>query len=195
MASENETVMAVCAEWRACIEAADPSVWNDERIAGLVKTTKEQQLAYLDRIEAAWKREKAEAEDNAMAVGCIMEAARHKPGNAAAMREALVFLRDKELYLLEGNVRHCVGLTVFGLEQACKIMRGIIEDALSVPPRQCDVGTPEEQERRFRKYCETEECNRYRCGHGCKAVCIDRCVVAWAQMPYAAEEGGAGDGV
>lgn len=58
MASENETVMAVCAEWRACIEAADPSVWNDERIAGLVKTTKEQQLAYLDRIEAAWERER-----------------------------------------------------------------------------------------------------------------------------------------
>lgn len=71
----------------------------------------------------------------------------------------------------------------------------IISRDLAIPLRQCDVGTPEEQERRFRKYCETEECNRYRCGHGCKAVCIDRCVVAWAQMPYAAEEGGAGDGV
>ena len=54
--SESETVMAVCAEWRGCIESADPSVWNDERIAGLVKTTKAQQLAYLDRIDAACKR-------------------------------------------------------------------------------------------------------------------------------------------
>ena len=58
--SESETVISVCAEWRDCIESADPSVWNDERIAGLVKTTKAQQLAYLDRIEAAWKRERDE---------------------------------------------------------------------------------------------------------------------------------------
>lgn len=60
---------------------------------------------------------------------------------------------------------------------------------LAKRPRNCDVGTAEEQERRFRKYCETEECNRYRCGHGCKAVCIDRCVVAWAQTPYETQEG------
>lgn len=94
MASENETVMDVCAEWRDCIESADPSVWNDERIAGLVKTTKAQQLEYLARIEAAWRREKAEAEANALAVGGIVEAERHTPGNAAAMREALRALRD-----------------------------------------------------------------------------------------------------
>lgn len=126
MASENETVMAVCAEWRACIEAADPSVWNDERIAGLVKTTKEQQLAYLDRIEAAWKREKAEAEDNAMAVGCIMEAARHKPGNAAAMREALNEIDrvvwDKRRHTKEETEAH-----------------RLATEALSKPARNCDV--------------------------------------------------------
>lgn len=60
-------------------------------------------------------------------------------GNAAAMREALVFLRDRELDLLEGNVRHCIGLTVFGLEHACRIMRGAIEYALAAPPRNCDT--------------------------------------------------------
>ena len=63
MASENESVMAVCAEWRDCLESADPSVWGDERIAGLVKTTKAQQLAYLDRIVAAWKRRKERGND------------------------------------------------------------------------------------------------------------------------------------
>lgn len=62
---------------------------------------------------------------------------------------------------------------------------------LSKPPRNCDVGTAEEQIRRFRKFCESEICRRYRCGHGCKATCIDRCAIAWAQMPYEAEEGGA----
>lgn len=54
----NESVANILAEWRECIEAADPTVWDDARIAGLVKTTKAQQLAYLDRIEAAWKRER-----------------------------------------------------------------------------------------------------------------------------------------
>ena len=58
MAQERETLADILAEWRDCIEAANPTVWNDARIAGLVKTTKAQQLAYLDRIEAAWKRER-----------------------------------------------------------------------------------------------------------------------------------------
>lgn len=53
-----ETIVDIVAEMRECIEAADPSVWNDARIAGLVNTTKAQQLAYLDRIEAAAKRER-----------------------------------------------------------------------------------------------------------------------------------------
>lgn len=126
MASENETVMAVCAEWRACIEAADPSVWNDERIAGLVKTTKEQQLAYLDRIEAARERERTEIEANALAIGGIVEASRHTPGNAAAMREALETIHDK----------------VNGLDEECGVdpveIRDIARAALAAPARNCD---------------------------------------------------------
>ena len=37
----------------------------------------------------AWKQEKAEIEADALSVGGLVEAARHRPGNAAAMREAL----------------------------------------------------------------------------------------------------------
>ena len=98
-------------------------------------------------------------------------------GNAAAMREALVKIHD----------------LTNALDENCGVdpveIRDIARNALTKPPRNCDVGTAEEQERRFRKYCETEECNRYRCGHGCKAVCIDRCAVTWSQMPYEAKEG------
>lgn len=36
-------------------------------------------MSLADRIEAAWKREKAEIEANALAVGGVVEAARHKP--------------------------------------------------------------------------------------------------------------------
>lgn len=103
MASENETVMAVCAEWRACIESADSSVWNDERIAGLVKTTKAQQIAYLDRIEAAWNREKAEWE--AAACACVSDAVmsgrvavEHEPVCNAAARDEVVLRLSKEEY-------------------------------------------------------------------------------------------------
>ena len=183
MANENETVMAVCAEWRDCIVSADPSVWNDERIAGLVKTTKAQQLAYLARIEAAWRREKSEIEANALSVGGIVEAARHKLGNAAAMREACQKMRD--LLMLRGDGKAYCILSWDEFNDSQKMLRS----AISAPARQCDVGTAEEQIGRFREFCQAEKCGRYRCRGGSKSICIDRCAIAWAQMPYAAEEG------
>ena len=42
-----------------------------------------------DRIEAAAKREREAVEADALTVGGVVEAERHKPGNAAAIREAL----------------------------------------------------------------------------------------------------------
>ncbi len=128
MANEDETVMAVCAEWRDCLESADPTVWNDARIAGLVKTTKAQQLAYLDRIVAAWKREKSEIEADALAVGGIVEAARHKPGNAAAVREALDKVGNAAAWIAES----CND------QQTAKYMNdmiAIVQTALSAPAR------------------------------------------------------------
>ena len=63
--------------------------------------------------------------------------------------------------------------------------------ALAMPMRQCDVGTAEEQEARFKKFCAAHwsinnvdsECE------GCP-ITIEgaECEFAWAQMPY--EEGG-----
>lgn len=190
MASENETVMAVCAEWRECLEAADPTVWNDARIAGLVKTTKAQQLAYLDRIEAAWKRDEeraiehatrhaeAVARDNCRDCVHNPKGKNYEGGNAAAMRKALIEIRDT---IMNGGFD--------GRSPAHFV--NICDAALSAPPRQCDVGTAEEQMKKFREFCATEKCTRYRCRSGCKATCIDRCAIAWAQMPYEAEEGGA----
>ena len=52
---------------------------------------------HADRIEAAWRREKAEIEADALAAGGVVEAARHRresvtdcnrTGNAAEMRDA-----------------------------------------------------------------------------------------------------------
>lgn len=100
----------------------------------------------------------------------------YTPGNAAAMREALVRC-DAIAQLPE--VRN---------EQSIKDMRNIIKHALSAPARQCDVGTPGEQSERMEKAV----CSKHR---GCvrcplrKAKYSD-CTLVWAQTPYAEEGAG-----
>lgn len=75
-------------------------------------------------------------------------------------------------------------------ETACDRMNK--EAEIGRPRRNCDVGTPEEQAARMNKFCDSH-------GHGfdghvtyacenCKFISMDRCELAWAQMPY--EEGG-----
>ena len=53
--------------------------------------------------------------------------------------------------------------------------------ALSAPPRNCDVGTAEEQNNRFKRFCDSKSMG-YCWGRGCR-----KCMAQWGQMPY--EEG------
>ena len=73
--------------------------------------------------ECAWIAELAAKE----------EAARHTPGNAAAIYAALVKIHD----------------LTNALDEKCGVdpveIRDIARAALSAPARQCDVGSPEEQ--------------------------------------------------
>lgn len=86
--------------------------------------------------------------------------------NAAAMREALkeidrvVF--DKRRHTKEEVEAH-----------------RLATEALTVPPRNCDVGTPQEQEARWNDYCD--DVTRGDCppSGGCKS-----CALYWAQLPY-----------
>ena len=59
------------------------------------------------------------------------------------------------------------------------------EAALSAAPRNCDVGTVEEQIERFQRFCGTRPCD------GCtlknKVNETLDCAIHWSQMPY--EEG------
>ena len=59
------------------------------------------------------------------------------------------------------------------------------EDALAEPPRNCDVGTAEEQIERFQWFCGTRPCD------GCtlknKVNETLDCAIHWSQLPY--EEG------
>lgn len=66
-----------------------------------------------------------------------------------------------------------------------------VYDLIYAPPRNCDIGTEEEQAERQSRFCLV-----HRCGPDCPAWRDEQahngCVLAWAQMPF--EEGGA-DGV
>lgn len=124
-----------------------------------------------DRIEAALKREKAEIE---------AEAERRKPGNAAAMYEAQVGIRALIADEPDGA-------------PMMDAMKATIDAVLAKPPRNCDVGTAEESTRRMEaEYCAVQKsCYESPSGRACPLykAGVD-CRLRWAQMPYAAEEGG-----
>lgn len=61
--------------------------------------------------------------------------------------------------------------------------------AIAAPPRNCDVGTAEEQAERFDMFCLHDFCNKNCPLYGkIKTKADGGCVLAWAQMPY--KEGG-----
>ena len=143
---------------------------------------------YADRIEEAAKREKAETEAEALAVGGVVEAARQKHvGNAAAMREALEPWIAFGEWLLGNAGKDRLGEAI---RENGPIIRQRLEElraALSAPARNCDVGTAEEQSERMEKAVCSKHHGCVRCPLG-KAKYSD-CSLGWAQMPYSAEEG------
>lgn len=110
------------------------------------------------RIDAAWKRE------------C---------GNVAAMREALAKIWDKQWSILPKNKSE---------DETLSEIITLIEEALFAPPRNCDVGTEQEQHRRFQTFCNAHidcvDCPIK--AYWTKAL---SCGILWGQMPYEAEEG------
>ena len=99
-------------------------------------------------------------------------------GNAAKMREALENIAE----YAKAAACHTEDAHLLGYLNQIAMWA---EDALSAPPRNCDVGTPEEQVERFQWFCDTRPCD------GCtlknKVNETLDCAIHWAQMPY--EEG------
>lgn len=130
-------------------------------------------------------------------------------GNGAKMREALV---QVELFLSRVERHGHPTLNPGDRCDACEgteELRALVCAALAEPRRNCDVGTAEEQTKRFESFCQSNM--QYYCdmfgthegagGWDCKEDCPigkmvdkndyvgDHCQLLWAQMPY--EEGGA----
>lgn len=96
--------------------------------------------------------------------------------NMKAMREALEYADSQLRAATEDDtfgddVVYLVGC-MLAVARACRA-------ALAAPPRQCDIGTAEEQRRRY---------DEWRNHDGLRAA-LGKDEFEWAQMPY--EEGGA----
>ena len=105
-------------------------------------------------------------------------------GNAAAMHKAL----EKVLRVL-----HCAIVADILKGDDVNGAYNEVITALSAPPRNCDVGTSEEQAERFHSFCEKFQSGiQGMCSTLCPCkYCCDKChcLVKWSQMQY--EEGGA----
>ena len=121
-------------------------------------------------------------------------------GNAAAMREAVGDL----LYMAERYVQKTPATeSIIFDAKTKKEIRTInyydviakAKAALSAPPRNCDVGTADEQEDRFDKFCDSHKWVDDEGANACMSECplynTNNCSLLWAQRPYEAEEGGA----
>ena len=114
-------------------------------------------------------------------------------GNAAATREALEAMNRIDTKGLKRLLCELVEADIFDGGQINKTISAVekARRALSAPPRNCDMGTAEEQSERFRNFCKIESAASG--GHctGCRAICYgrDKCEFSWAQMPYKAEKG------
>ena len=147
--------------------------------------------AYADRIEAAVRKERAILDANIARVrklegmlgnaadailGCAIKQKQSASSNDAAMRDLLERLAsidlDEDIWDEDGA-------------DGRKLHNFVIEAraALATPARNCDVGTAEEQGRRF-----LDQFDEWRVKNAGKTVI--EAVLAWAQMPFApAEEG------
>ena len=97
-------------------------------------------------------------------------------GNTAKLREALETLVD----IVDAWKDHLPPVIRDGeLSKAIKKA----EAALAAPPRNCDVGTAEEQKERFEEFCDDEKGDRQHC-RNCRLCNALDCELAWAQMPY-----------
>lgn len=151
-------------------------------------------------IRSAWKRERRIIVESATAeMGKVLHVAEaSKDGepqgfNAAALREAL----DEALSFI-GNLE----IEPYSpLDEDASELRQKIMDALSAPARNCDVGTAEEQWKRFYEFCiDWEESGPDGgCSDGCPCMAIKSkksdgcfgqsgCFAIWAQMPYEEEK-------
>ena len=112
-------------------------------------------------------------------------------GDCAKLRDALERARNTLLGVRDTTDDDYI------LDGVINCLEEYVNPALAAPPRQCDVGTAEEQEVRFDAFCKShghgfDRYRTYAC-ENCKFISKYSCELAWAQMPYKKE--GENDGL
>lgn len=109
--------------------------------------------------------------------------------NAECIDELRAIKDSIECYLLQQVRKGDVDIDA--LETWCKAVVKRINAALAAPPRQCDVGTVEEQKERFDAFCNAQPLKRGYCDcvlqKNRQGLCEGLCEFAWAQTSYAEE--------
>ena len=198
MASENETFDEVL----RCIQ-------NDivHFVGKPVKHSRDLLQEYHDRFKAAHRREVAELKSKMNDVVCENEALRDACETCGAKREREATREKSSRVGNSAKMREALRqVSRVAVEMTCKTVTGEPEDrktvdewalrlcdivsaALASPPRNCDVGTDEEQSRRYEELCDRHTCGSRCSASGCPMYEHDCSPFAWGQMPY--EEGGA----
>lgn len=120
--NEHETSANIIADMRTKAECAKP--YDD----GIVMMLND----YADRLEAAYKREKAAIEADALSVGGIVEAARKRGrGDRAKLREVLKRIVAASIVAKNANAPEWI------LQRMADIF-AMATTALAAPPRNCD---------------------------------------------------------
>lgn len=173
-----ETVADIVAEMRiGDLCAEDTSASRAEYINDFL-------ASYADRIEAAWKREREAGAAAAQICGEIGEMIGRE---ATCKKYSQIFgadtVRDIAEEMLNTSMQDITAKVIYGWATrlaAC-------DAALSTPPRNCDVGTADEQAERFKKFCYIYPLNCAGCPFKDIANTHNECAIFWLQMPY--EEG------
>lgn len=171
MSDKPETIPDIIAEMRIGVNALQKY--------GAKPRKRDEWMVFLamfaDRLEAAYKRD---------------------PGNMQKMREALENCANmgEQIDCQLGSSDE----TVYAFRHERCLAYNISEcarAALAAPPRNCDVGTAEEQVARFIAFCKGQRLHSSGHADTCNPKCpcrdggdINLCALTWAQMPY--EEGG-----
>ena len=187
--AKQETIADIVAEMRKDIAEGTVGIWSD--FGGEIARS------YADRIEAAMRHQFREVtkmiphEEVAVSKMETTNQTREKSsavGNAAEMREALLETKSVIARCMEILNKIPGGVPYDGLiddvaDEICDLRESYVNPALSDPPRNCDVGTVDEQLKRFSALCMSRKCNE------CQFVSstYGECGVRWSQMPY---EGG-----
>ena len=165
----SETLSAIAVEMRTYFQTQKRNGNPEHRPWHQVLTD------WADRIEAA-TAEKSIAQEKPKI---------EQPGNAVALREAM----SDACYAMFNFLK-----TQGGGYEEMAIALDKAKAALAAPPRNCDVGTAEEQTVRYRNFCNRMLKQNINCCGPCP--CFEfvngeaqPCTLLWAQMPYEAEGG------